>query len=234
LDEDVAQWQLAASMMHRRRLRAGVVAAVLLLAAVVAEAQCPSKEQFDACVSEATVRYNLAAGDMPRAGTCFKSRACEFLKDVFFCGANDMECCTEDVSTTYDRMLGEVRPLGVLQVCDAINPCDPTARPRAMPAGCCPTQPGALSAQRVCCRSADCSLCNKTMGQYVLNNNQVPKDVHLRLEATPVGSMCPHGTTDGARQGYICNVACSEGAVLASTNHDYVYHTLVDANVPYR
>ena len=101
MDEDVAQWQLAASMMHRRRLRAGVVAAVLLLAAVVAEAQCPSKEQFDACVSEATVRYNLAAGDLQRAGTCFKSRACEFLKDVFFCGANDMECCTEDVSTTY-------------------------------------------------------------------------------------------------------------------------------------
>ena len=45
--------------------------------------------------------------------------------------------------------------------------------------------------------------------------------------------MCPDGTSDGTRQGFICNKQCSSGASLSSTNNDFVYHAVVSATVPY-
>jgi len=60
--------ELRVELNRRRRdstgmWRTGVVAVVLLLA-VVADGQCPSQDQFDTCVSTASLRYTTATGEL--------------------------------------------------------------------------------------------------------------------------------------------------------------------------
>ena len=230
-------------MRRRGAARGGPAALVLLWAAALAavadgQTGCPSDTEFQACVADATLLFNAAVEGRGKVEglkpltSCYKARACELLKDVYACVRYE-DCCTEEVVTKISEMESELRPGGVFQVCDAINMCAAEAPEKEMPTGCCPMEPGAASSKRVCCRSADCSLCGKTTGGFVLGNKVVPHDVHVTLEAIPAGTMCPDGKTDGARQGVICNKQCSDGAVRASTNNDYMYHTLVSASVPY-
>ena len=208
------------------------IAAAALLLAAVADGQCPSEDQFGACVDAAKFRYDQAIVGIDASTTCFKARSCEFLKDTYMC-AVDISCCSEAVLAKIAGVDDQMRPLGVFQTCDAVNMCLPTTEERVLPAGCCPMAVGALSSRRVCCRSSDCSLCNKTAGEFVLGNQQVTTDAHVTLEAINVGTMCPDGTSDGTRQGFICNKQCSSGASLSSTNNDFVYHAVVSATVPY-
>ena len=72
----------------------------LLLAAVVAEGQCPTKEQFDACLAAAKKRYDEAALRLDKASACFNSRSCEYLKDALFC-ADRAECCTDPIKQSW-------------------------------------------------------------------------------------------------------------------------------------
>jgi len=235
-----APLRAAASRMRQRGTawRSAAVLVVLAVAslAAVADGQvgCPSGPAFEACVGNATKLYNAAKElTLDPKSSCSKTRACEYLKDVYGC-VQHKDCCnkTATVLKTLAAVEAQVRPLGVFQVCDAIDVCAPDAPEKQMPTGCCPMPAG--ESKRVCCRSADCSLCYKKAGQYVLANNTVPRDVHLVLEAIPVGTgWCPDGKMDGARQGVICNKQCSGGVVRASTNNDYVYHALVSASVHY-
>jgi hypothetical protein len=202
----------------------------LLLAAVVAEGQCPTKEQFDACLAAAKKRYDEAALRLDKASACFNSRSCEYLKDALFC-ADRAECCTDPIKQALQALTKSL----ALKNCDAKDPCTSAAASTdtGVAAGCCPSAPGSLSTLRVCCQSADCSLCNRTVSKYVLDNKIVPSDVYVRLAATAVGTMCPNGT---ATNGYVCNKNCFAGAAgskLASTNNDFVVHALESATVPY-
>lgn len=173
---------------------------VLSVAALADGQQCPTKEEFDACAATAAQQYQRATDGMDKTSACFKKRACEYLKDVYFCVMGD-SCCPyqeEDpkngiehtdlqkhIRQTITNANNQLRPLGVLQECDAVDPCEPVpSSSPALPAGCCPLARGALDQQRVCCRSADCSMCDNAVGQYVLDNQVVPTDVHIRLEAT--------------------------------------------------
>ena len=215
-----AQLRAAASGMRQRGVARRVPAVIVVLAvaslAAVADGQvgCMRGPEFEACVGNATKLYNAARElTLDPKLSCSKTRACEYLKDVYGC-IQHKECCnkTATVLKMIDEVEAKVRPLGVFQVCDAINVCAPDAPEKQMPTGCCPIPAGAAVSKRVCCRSADCSLCYKKAGQYVLANNTVPRDVHVILEAIPAGTgWCPDGKTDGARQGVICNKQCSDG-----------------------
>jgi len=236
--------------MHSARICA-VCIAVLSVAALADGQQCPTKEDFSSCAVVASEQYKKATDGVDRTSTCFKKRACEYLKDLYFCAAGDACCPNQDedrkngithtdaekhIRETLLEANSQLRPLGVLQACDAVNPCvaGPLSEP-ALPAGCCPMAKGALDSQRVCCQSPDCSMCDNTVGQFVLDNQIVPTDVYIRLEATQVGSMCPDGDSlQNKRQGFVCNKRCSanDGGMLASTNNDYIMHELVSASVP--
>ena len=185
------------------RLARSYVACIIALsvASLADGQQCPTKEEFDNCTAAASEQYKKATAGVVQTSSCFKKRACEYLKDLYFC-AVDNSCCPDQdedlknyiehtdiekhIRSTILAANSQLRPLGVLQECDAVDPCKPfvESSSSALPAGCCPMAKGALDAQRVCCRAADCSMCNNAVGQYVLDNEVVPTDVHIRLEAT--------------------------------------------------
>ena len=216
-----------------RRGRAEWRAALLLLIVVLASAQCPTKEQFDACMSTAKQRYDKAKEVLGASTSCFKARECDYLKDAYFC-VESSACCSAEIKQALAALPNAATSVAT---CNATSPCSTpssSAAAGAAASGCCPSPPGALGALRVCCRSEDCSLCSQTLGAHVLENRTVPTDVHVRLTATDVGSMCPHGTAN-TTSGYICNKRCSAlgGITVASTNNDYVYHSLTSATVPF-
>ena len=162
----------------RRRGTGHAPSALVLLGAValvaVADGQtgCPSAPEFEACVADATLLYNSAVTDLEPQSSCYKARACEFIKDVYAC-VRSSDCCEEQVEARIEELESQIRPLGVFQVCDAINMCATNAPEKELPTGCCPLEPGATASKRVCCRSADCSLCSKTTGGFTLGDKVV-------------------------------------------------------------
>jgi hypothetical protein len=101
-----------------------------------------------------------------------------------------------DMSKAIAEKIEQLRPFGIfndsptLNKCDAINPCsgarnstasaqpDFVQRAPRITYPCCPFEQAsvfsrAVGGPRGCCRSADCSLCNNPVADYVLDNTCV-------------------------------------------------------------
>mmetsp|Transcript_5531 Transcript_5531/g.13425 ORF Transcript_5531/g.13425 Transcript_5531/m.13425 type:complete len:664 (+) Transcript_5531:234-2225(+) len=76
---------------------------------------------------------------------------------------------------------------------------------------------------RTCCRATDCSLCSGISTSPKQGGQDIPTELHLHLEAVPVGSFCPEGEASA----HVCTQTC--GQAVSTVDHAFTFHRLVTA-----